>query len=919
MINLRKGFTWLVVLLGVSAMSASAQQRYSQRQTQKLNTLSRSYLKKSQNRRAQAYQRAKRLGIATRIISKGKIMELQRFTANGIPLYNVSYNATAAETISTDRVHNELGITGNGMTLGIWDGGGVRTTHREFMSNGSSRVTQRDAAPELNFHATHVAGTMVAAGVTANARGMAYEANLDAYDWNDDLAEMTAAAANGLLLSNHSYGKGTGWEWNDQYRVWLWFGDVSISTVEDYRFGFYDEEARDLDNIAVNAPNYLICKAAGNDRNNNHVGEHYYFNNEGNAVRSTARRNPDGNYDCIGGAATAKNILTVGAVNDIAGGYTRAADVVQSAFSSWGPTDDGRVKPDIVANGVNLNSTWHTADNAYNSISGTSMATPSVTGSLGLLQQYYHGRNNNTYMRSATLKALVIHTADEAGAADGPDYQNGWGLMNTKTAADVITNRNNTSRIEEQTLNNNGNYTIDVTATGNTPLVATIVWTDVAGTPVAPALDPANRMLVNDLDIRITHRNATTGAVTTHQPWILDPANPANAATRGDNDRDNVEKIYIANPVAGTYTITVTHKGNLHNNNAQTFSMIVTGINVNNNVACAVPAALNTSNVANTSAVLNWGAVAGASSYDVRYRAQGTTNWTNVNGVNGTSTNVNGLTQATTYEFQVRTNCAGGSSAYAGTVSFATTGAPTGYCDAQGGTADEYINRVQLGTLNNVSGDNNGYGDFTSQSVTLSRGSSTTITITPAWKGSTYREGYSVWIDFNRDGDFNDAGEQVYTRNATSLSSVSGSISIPSSAALGQTRMRVAMRYDEVPSACGTFRWGEVEDYIVNISSANSNNAAIAQTIQKAEVPTTDIALSPNPAVSALNISVTTEGSATFTLMGRNGAALQTQSAKAQGGIIKQTFDVSKYPAGLYLMKISANGTQYVKRVVVIK
>ena len=134
---------------------------------------------------------------------------------------------------------------------------------------------------------------------------------------------------------------------------------------------------------------------------------------------STAARAPDGDYDCISTYGIAKNILTVGAVEDIVGGYTQPGDVVSTSFSSWGPADDGRIKPDICANGIQLRSTVSASTTGYGNMSGTSAAAPSVTGSLALLQQHYNNLHGSL-MRADTLKALVIHTADEAGANDGP-------------------------------------------------------------------------------------------------------------------------------------------------------------------------------------------------------------------------------------------------------------------------------------------------------------------------------------------------------------------------------------------------------------------------------------------------------------------------------------------------------------------
>lgn len=139
------------------------------------------------------------------------------------------------------------------------------------------------------------------------------------------------------------------------------------------------------------------------------------------------------------------------------------------------------------------------------------------------------------------------------------------------------------------------------------------------------------------------------------------------------------------------------------------------------------------------------------------------------------------------------------------------------YCASQGNNVnDEYISRVQLATIDNTSGAQT-YSDFTSISTDLSKGSGYTVTVTPTWTGTTYAEGYSVWIDYNQDGDFTDSGEQVWTNAATQNSPVSGSFTVPASATNGATRMRVSMKYNGIPTSCEAFSYGEVEDYTVNI------------------------------------------------------------------------------------------------------
>src|SRR5690606_2085490 len=160
-----------------------------------------------------------------------------------------------------------------------------------------------------------------------------------------------------------------------------------------------------------------IVKAAGNNRSENGPaeGSPYFRFNENRVMASAGNRPPgissnDG-YDIIPTYGTAKNILTVGAIEPFSSGYFQPSDAVLAGFSSWGPTDDGRIKPDIVADGRNILSSTAVSPNSYASLSGTSMASPLVAGSLFLLQEYYAQLHGGSFMRSATLKSLLIHTA----------------------------------------------------------------------------------------------------------------------------------------------------------------------------------------------------------------------------------------------------------------------------------------------------------------------------------------------------------------------------------------------------------------------------------------------------------------------------------------------------------------------------
>jgi hypothetical protein len=502
-------------------------------------------------------------------------------------LYDISHtNVRAANTTRTSSLWGggSLGVDLNGSSptvrtrLGMWEIGGTYVAHPEFQN----RVIQQDNATATNRsggdinHATHVAGTMVAAGLNTNVRGMANGASLRAWDANSDVSEMTAAGPD-LLVSNHSYGSITGWRFNSSRTTtnkWEWWGDTTVSATQDYRFGFYDNTARNWDIVANAAPNYLIVKTAGN----NHAeggppaGESYFLVNNGSR-QSTTPRDPQNGYDNIATYGNAKNTLTVGAVSAIRDGYNRPQDVVLAGFSSWGPTDDGRIKPDIVGVGVSVTSSQSIEGTPYGALSGTSMAAPNVSGSLLLLQEYYGSLNNNRLMRASTLKALVLHTAEEAGPAPGPDYRHGWGLLNTDRAAQVIRNAERTHILSELTLAQAATYSLSVVASGRGPLVATIAWNDPAGTVATGAARSNDRTakLVNDLDIRLT--DGTTNTL----PWTLDPENPDSPAVPGDNIRDNVEQVFIANPVPGrTYVLTVGHKGPLRNS-TQDYALVVSG------------------------------------------------------------------------------------------------------------------------------------------------------------------------------------------------------------------------------------------------------------------------------------------------------------------------------------------------------
>lgn len=475
---------------------------------------------------------------------------------SGKPVYYQVDNKQAAEGTKIDLVRDGISIglplNGSNVPLAVWDGGKIRDTHQEFVG----RVEQKDAASTLSNHANHVTGTILATGVNSNAKGMAPLANAHNYDFGSDFSEMTLEANDGLILSNHSYGIRAGWSFSDGN--WSWGGNVNISAIEDYKFGLYDSRSQAWDQLSHSNPYYLIVKSAGNHRSDT---------GPNNPEPSDAP--PDGPFDILTNTATSKNVLTVGAIQKVVGNLNNPEDIEMSSFSSWGPTDDGRIKPDLCGVGVSVVSAASSGDNSYSQLSGTSMATPNVCGGLTLVQELAKLKNGD-YLKSATLKGLAIHTVTPTGEDYGPDYMFGWGLFNADKAIKVLDFDPVDDQIAvlEETLANGATNEYTISLNAGDIFIATICWTDLPGPAETTAvLDPETLRLVHDLDMRI--EEVSTG--TTFNPYVINPAS-FNLST-GDNFRDNVEKIRFEAPSTGTYTIRVNHKSDLQTAN-QDFALI---------------------------------------------------------------------------------------------------------------------------------------------------------------------------------------------------------------------------------------------------------------------------------------------------------------------------------------------------------
>jgi chitodextrinase len=308
---------------------------------------------------------------------------------------------------------------------------------------------------------------------------------------------------------------------------------------------------------------------------------------------------------------------------------------------------------------------------------------------------------------------------------------------------------------------------------------------------------------------------------------------------------------------------------------------------------------LSASGTTSTSTNLSWtGATdnVGVTSYDV-YR-----NGAFLASTAATTFSVTGLTASTAYTFYViAKDGAGNASAASNTVNVTTLVNSVTYCTSRGtNTADEFINRVQLGSINNLSGNNGGYGNFIALSTNLVRGTSNTITITPTWTSTVFREAYRVWIDYNRDGDFLDSGEQVVNVTRTTATPIARSFTVPTTALLGSTRMRVSMKYNASPTSCETFTDGEVEDYTVNITATARPEDATA--------PTLAFNVYPNPVKGDILNIANLEEAATYRVFNLMGQEL------VKGKIENNAVYVGSLKAGAYLIEISSGTATSTKR-----
>ena len=414
------------------------------------------------------------------------------------------------------------GLDGNGVGVLVYDVGGLDPDHPDF----AGRLVSGDNIPPAN-HSTHVAGTVAGDGYASDGlyRGMAPGASLVSYAIGND--------GFGLPLYSDPG------DFESDYRQAVTLHDIDIATnsvgTNTCRNGFLCEITG----------NYGVTSAVIDSIINGGLGKRVtvFFAN-GNErscerCRDQGVHTPEG-YHSTAPPACAKNHISVGAVN--------SDDDSVTFFTSWGPTDDGRLKPDIVGPGCQ-----QTDDNGvtsceiggeYVTYCGTSMATPTVAGLAALLLQDMREQlpDRPTPLNS-TVKILLTHNATDI-AAPGPDYQSGYGSVRIQRTIDFT----RTGNFREQSLDQGeaASFLVRVDA-GETTLKITLAWDDVPGTA------NVNQALINDLDLVVYDPSQTR-----HYPWTLNPNYPAALAGRNQPDHlNNIEQVLVDNPIAGHWTVVV--------------------------------------------------------------------------------------------------------------------------------------------------------------------------------------------------------------------------------------------------------------------------------------------------------------------------------------------------------------------------
>jgi mRNA-degrading endonuclease toxin of MazEF toxin-antitoxin module len=322
-------------------------------------------------------------------------------------------------------------------------------------------------------------------------------------------------------------------------------------------------------------------------------------------------------------------------------------------------------------------------------------------------------------------------------------------------------------------------------------------------------------------------------------------------------------------------------------------------------VPCDVPTTLNVTGATYNQATVSWALVSGGLTYTIEYKPTTSSTWSLVS-TSSNSILLTGLTSATLYDVRVKANCTAGISTYI-TSQFTTYSAT---CPAWGVNNSEYIDLFALGTINRTSGREIGGYLNTNLTTNLVKGSTTVGQFSAGYNpGIIFGENFAVYIDFNNNGSFADAGERVVapTYVTSGSATYNFNVTIPNNASTGVRKMRVIIcRSTSTIAPCQFTNFkGEVEDYKVNIvnngnrmaaSSNNNSNILIADEIVE------KIIVFPNPSTGNFNIKMPQNSTAAYyEVISINGAIIEKKNIEAANSF---TIDLSNQTNGLYLLNI---------------
>ena len=409
---------------------------------------------------------------------------------------SVDLNDGVRFAINADAVQApSYGLAGTGVMIGQWESKHPDDTHIDLVE----RITNRDDGWAVGDHATQVAGTMIGDGsllADRRYRGLATAATIVSFHSWDNVSDLRRQYKEAIELYNIDIANNS-------------WGKVEWHVYKDYT-AVMDGIVRG----SLGKPVSIVW-AVGNE----------------------------GGWATVLCTAVGKNVVTVGATN--------SDDNSLWAWSNKGPTEDGRLKPDVVAPGCEIRnggSIWSALPgNRYGGACGTSLAAPSVSGTIALIIEDWRATHDGDPLPS-TIKGILIHTATDLGEP-GPDYRFGYGLIDARRCIDLVRYDTIEDVIVEDAIGRQGEtdlHTVEV-AQGEAELKISLVWDDYPADPLAA------HALVNDLDLVVTGPDGRT-----YYPWNLDPYVPEAAAKRVQADHtNNVEQVAVEHPAQGTWLITV--------------------------------------------------------------------------------------------------------------------------------------------------------------------------------------------------------------------------------------------------------------------------------------------------------------------------------------------------------------------------